>query len=64
MNLFSYGNDDSGFSISPQFWTFVAVAVPLTLFTVGSWFVMTRRKKAQKAVSTDEKAQPPSDGGW
>jgi len=46
MNLFTFEtSQDSGFRISPQFWIFIALAVPLTLLTVGSWFVIMWRSK-------------------
>ncbi|KAE8147188.1 hypothetical protein BDV25DRAFT_143006 [Aspergillus avenaceus] len=45
MNLVDFeGPNGEGFTVSKQFWIFVVIAVPLTLLTVGSWWVFTRRR--------------------
>ncbi|KAK2800970.1 hypothetical protein FQN50_007945 [Emmonsiellopsis sp. PD_5] len=49
MNLFSYGNNNSGFTISPQFWVFVVLAVPLTAITIISWYVFVRRRLRRRS---------------
>ncbi|KAK2790106.1 hypothetical protein FQN53_000346 [Emmonsiellopsis sp. PD_33] len=49
MNLFSYGNSGSGFTISPQFWVFVVLAVPLTAITIVSWYVFVRRRLRRRS---------------
>jgi hypothetical protein len=51
MNLFTFQSQfdpNSGFMISPDFWIFVALALPLTLLTVGSWWWRTRSRRKQK----------------
>jgi hypothetical protein len=51
MNFFSFGSTDgSGFKISPQFWIFVIVSIPLTALTLGAWIVIVRRQNAQRAL--------------
>ncbi|GFF98939.1 isoform 2 of receptor-interacting serine/threonine-protein kinase 4 [Aspergillus udagawae] len=49
MNLFSYGSAGN-FQISHRFWIFVALAVPLTILTVGSWYCFSRRRQHQKDI--------------
>lgn len=52
MNLFSFhdGDGNQNFTISKQFWIFVVLAVPLTLLTVGSWFIFTRRRVLRRKL--------------
>lgn len=45
MNLFEFGDsNEKGFTISKQFWIFVVTAVPLTMLTLGSWYIITKRQ--------------------
>lgn len=46
MNLvdFDGGRDGGTFTISKQFWIFVVLAVPLTLLTLASWYLITQRR--------------------
>ncbi|PMD57524.1 uncharacterized protein K444DRAFT_644408 [Hyaloscypha bicolor E] len=49
MNLFTFQTSDgSGFAISRQFWIFVLMTVSLTFITVGSWMIMSRKRRKQK----------------
>jgi hypothetical protein len=49
MNLFVFQPPGgAGFAVSRQFWVFVLLAVPLTLLTLGSWYLFSRRRKQQK----------------
>ncbi|RHZ45216.1 uncharacterized protein CDV56_102871 [Aspergillus thermomutatus] len=57
MNLFSFGESGSGFSISKQFWIYVAVAVPLTVLTLSTWWVITQKQKKKKAARRDAMSQ-------
>jgi hypothetical protein len=59
MNLFTFQTSNgSGFQISRQFWVFVVLTVPLTILTVGSWFVITNRKKKRiRGVKSDLEQQ-------
>jgi hypothetical protein len=46
MNLFSFNGSDSDsstFLISPQFWIFIVIAVPLTGLTLGAWMLIVQR---------------------
>lgn len=44
-NLFNFDSSENGrFRISPQFWIFVAISVPLTMITVGVWLLINRRR--------------------
>lgn len=50
MNFFTFQTfEGSGFQMSRQFWVYIALSIPLTLLTVGSWFVFTRKRKRIKA---------------
>ncbi|PYH43991.1 uncharacterized protein BP01DRAFT_299882 [Aspergillus saccharolyticus JOP 1030-1] len=56
MNLFDFDGGDEkngGFTISNQFWIFVVIAVPLTLLTLLSWYLFTRRTKKARARLTN-----------
>ncbi|PLB46429.1 hypothetical protein P170DRAFT_438224 [Aspergillus steynii IBT 23096] len=62
MNLFDFdgGNDGGEFTISRQFWIFVIVAVPLTLLTLASWYLITQRRLRlirKHKISDAEKAE-------
>jgi len=57
MNLFTFQTSDgSGFAISEQFWVFFIVTIPLTLITVGSWAIMTRKRRKQKKKDREMQA--------
>ncbi|RAL15217.1 uncharacterized protein BO97DRAFT_422007 [Aspergillus homomorphus CBS 101889] len=46
MNRFDFDGDGTGaFTISKQFWIFIVLAVPLTLLTLASWYVVSRRTR-------------------
>ena len=54
MNLFTFATSGSnGFEVSHQFWIFVALTVPLTLLTVGSWLLMSRRRRRVREAIKD-----------
>lgn len=48
MNLFSF--DGPKFTVSKEFWIFVVLAVPLTLLTLGSWYMFTRRRLLRRKL--------------
>jgi len=51
MNLFAFqGADGPGFQISKQFWVFIALTIPLTILTVGSWFYIAHKRKRIKVL--------------
>ncbi|KAF4634108.1 hypothetical protein G7Y89_g4004 [Cudoniella acicularis] len=57
MNLFTFGSDPTNpsFGVSKQFWVFFMLTVPLTILTVGIWFLFShRRKKAREAEKARE----------
>jgi len=50
-NLFIFQTDDgSGFQVSPQFWIFIVLSVPLTVLTIGSWFFIIRRRNKKRTL--------------
>ncbi|KAF2728201.1 hypothetical protein EJ04DRAFT_449835, partial [Polyplosphaeria fusca] len=53
-SFFSYtpgqGNEPSRWSVSSKFWIYWAFAIPLTCFTIGSWFWRERRKSGDMAA--------------
>jgi len=53
MNLFDFKSEDGSLRASPQFWIFVATTVPLTMLTVGTWYLYKTRhsEKMKKAKS-------------
>ncbi|CZR51482.1 uncharacterized protein PAC_01358 [Phialocephala subalpina] len=60
MNLFAFqGPNGNGFQISSRFWIFVALTVPLTVLTVGSWFYIAYKRKRNKAIK-----QRSQQKGW
>ncbi|KAI4641902.1 uncharacterized protein J4E78_010332 [Alternaria triticimaculans] len=55
MNLFDFKGEDGSLQASPQFWIFVITTVPLTMLTVGAWYLYkTRHNKIRKAKSIAE----------
>ncbi|KAI9766199.1 MAG: hypothetical protein M1839_005015 [Geoglossum umbratile] len=55
MNLFAFqGPSGGGFTVSRQFWVFIALTVPLMILTVGSWYLFTNKRKKEK------ERQPPA----
>jgi hypothetical protein len=54
MNLFSFqGTDGKGFEVSQQFWVFVALSVPLTILTLGSWFYISYKRRRNKTLQEE-----------
>ncbi|KAE8417534.1 hypothetical protein BDV36DRAFT_283721 [Aspergillus pseudocaelatus] len=57
MNLFDFGDsNEKGFTISKQFWIFVVAAVPLTMLTLGSWYIITKRQVKLRQKRKEERA--------
>ncbi|OAG25013.1 hypothetical protein CC77DRAFT_297181 [Alternaria alternata] len=55
MNLFDFKSEDGSLRASPQFWIFIVTTVPLTMLTVGAWYLYkTRHNKLRKAKSIAE----------
>jgi len=53
-----YQQDLQTIQIAKDFWIFIAVAVPLTVLTLGIWLIATRREKnaRARAAELEEKA--------
>ena len=52
MNFFTFETaQESGFQVSAQFWIFLILSLPLTLLTVGAWFIIMRKKNKKRALS-------------
>ncbi|RAH41868.1 uncharacterized protein BO95DRAFT_372208, partial [Aspergillus brunneoviolaceus CBS 621.78] len=55
MNLFDFdGGEKGSFTISKQFWIFVILAVPLTLLTLASWYVVARQTRKARERKTKQ----------
>ncbi|RYO54920.1 hypothetical protein AA0116_g9310 [Alternaria tenuissima] len=55
MNVFDFKSEDGSLRASPQFWIYVVTTVPLTMLTVGAWYLYkTRHNKLRKAKSFAE----------
>ena len=56
MNLLTFQTSTSTIVFAKDFWIFIAIAVPLTLLTLGIWFFATRLEKRKKrnAVVVDD----------
>ncbi|KAF2738921.1 hypothetical protein EJ04DRAFT_560183 [Polyplosphaeria fusca] len=58
MNLFEFRNESGGLRVSPTFWIYVALTLPLTVLTVGSyWFFKARHDRRRKMVREGEGGQ-------
>lgn len=53
MNFFNQSNS-SQFEISPRFWVYVAITVPLTVVTIGAWYLYKLQYDRKK--NSDEEA--------
>ncbi|KAF8246074.1 hypothetical protein K440DRAFT_685745 [Wilcoxina mikolae CBS 423.85] len=58
MNLFSFGQplpDGKGphFTVSKQFWIYIALSIPLTAFTVGYWLLVSHWQKVKRTKRRD-----------
>ena len=47
-NFVVFQTNKNTIRFATDFWIFLAVAVPLTLLTLGIWLVSTRREKSNK----------------
>jgi hypothetical protein len=57
MNLFVFNQRTNRIQISTDFWIYVATFVPLTLLTLGLWFVLSRKTKQKREHR--QKSMPP-----
>lgn len=48
MNFLTFQSQTSTIIFAKDFWIFVATAVPLTVATLGIWFLATRQEKKGK----------------
>jgi hypothetical protein len=53
MNLFDYNNSDGSLQASPQFWIFAVTTIPLTLITVGAWYMYKSRHDKRRNARED-----------
>ncbi|KAF1967974.1 hypothetical protein BU23DRAFT_572792 [Bimuria novae-zelandiae CBS 107.79] len=55
MNLFDFRAEDRALIISPDFWIYVITTLPLTLLTVGAWYLYKgRQDRKRKRKYNDE----------
>lgn len=64
MNFLEFQSQTSTIIFAKDFWIFIATAVPLTVATLGIWFLAThqekkgkQRKRKYDTAETDEEAQ-------
>jgi hypothetical protein len=56
MNLFEFKSEDGSLQASPQFWIFLVTTVPLTMLTVGGWYLYKMRQdKIKQAKHKEER---------
>ena len=58
MNLLSFQTTTSTIVFAKDFWIFIAIAVPLTLLTLGIWFFATRLEKRAKRKAMEKESNP------
>ncbi|KAL2853683.1 hypothetical protein BJX68DRAFT_233420 [Aspergillus pseudodeflectus] len=55
MNLFDFdGSDRKDFMVSRRFWIFLVAAVPLTYFTMGLWYILTKQRQRRRRPAERE----------
>ena len=54
MNFFEFRSDIDSLRISPNFWIYVAATIPLTLVTVGAWYLFKLRHDRRRRKQHDE----------
>ena len=54
MNLFTFEFAASKIKIAKDFWIFLALAVPLTVMTVGCWVYLSFKKKSRRAITVSQ----------
>jgi hypothetical protein len=59
MNFFEFQPDIGGLRASQNFWVYIAATIPLTLITVGAWYIFKLKhdKKRKKKRLDEEKAE-------
>ena len=62
MNLFTFEVAASRIKIAKDFWVFLALAIPLTLLTVGCWVFLSFKKKHRRESKMVQDAQRQSIG--
>jgi hypothetical protein len=54
MNLFDFKSEDGSLQASPQFWIFIVTTVPLTMLTVGGWYLYKMKQDKKKQAKRRE----------
>lgn len=54
MNFFEFGSDIRALRASPNFWIYVAATIPLTMITVGAWYVFKLQHDRKRRKRHDE----------
>ena len=52
MNFLTFESETSSIVFAKDFWIFIASAVPLTIATLGVWFLATHQEKKGKGKKT------------
>jgi hypothetical protein len=54
MNFFEFQSDISGLRVSENFWVYVAATIPLTLITLGAWYIFKLKHDIKRKKKIDE----------
>ena len=54
MNFFNFEANSGTIHISPWFWVYVAATLPLTVVTVGGWYLVKSRQEKKKRNHEEE----------
>lgn len=52
MNLFYFNASTSTMKVGKDFWVFIALALPLTVCTIGFWFFLSHRQEKKRDLQT------------
>jgi hypothetical protein len=62
MNFFDFGNDATQHTVSPLFWLYWAVAIPLTVAVLTVWKVWGSRRRRYISAAAPAQGQGKGQG--
>jgi hypothetical protein len=54
MNFFEFQSDMSGLWAGQNLWVYVAASIPLTLITLGAWYIFKLKHDKKRETRMDE----------